>query len=307
MFNVTYFLVGILVNIIAIFVNSVKFTKIVEYQGGKLSVIHSFYNTNIYHFMNYLLPFKASVLLIRPYFTKKMSNLSLSKSIYAVYFEQVLEMFWQVIIAFALLIFVGNLMFFHSVSVTSQAIIFFLLFILVYWLIVYTKLPLRILLNLFKLLPKYLKRRVERRGVTSERIESFLKDISQQLRNYRLLIKLAPLTIFYLILIPLLLYIAAGAFGFSLTYPQVFIAYWASALLARFSFLPGLVGLKDVGMGAMLVVFGIPMLDSVKVVFLYRIIAAVPHTLFSLVYLINAGSLYLLRRGRLKAELEGIQ
>jgi len=221
---------------------------------------------------SYLTPLNLGVIVIRPLIGKKLGNISPRKVIFATLFDQWFELFIQLILFLLLLI--SGMTLILNIQIEYNWIYFLFLFLTLFFAVIVSKPEpfIKFALKFIPLLPSFFKKRLKGENVLLivEKVKEY------QLFNKNKLSYLFFLYLIFILLYPTILLALVKSFNAHLTYFTSFILIWLSYILGRVSGIPGGYGVRDLSLGAMLILQGVESTTAILVVSIYRIITLIP-------------------------------
>lgn len=285
-----YFVYALLLNLVIAIFGALSYKLLFYIQMEDLKFRKSFLILYLAQFLNFFAPLKTGAIFGKPLITKLVGNMPLTKSIFAVAFENFFSISWQIIMLPILLLLIGERVVFDNLILKISIIIIFLI---ISGIISYKyKWFLPKLINLKRFLPERIKKVAVRFGFNEETIMDFIAKIPSYYSNKLLIAALILLTIVQAVLLPFFLNISLMFFNVKLSYFNIFMIYWISYILGRLSFLPSGLGVKDVTMGGLLIGFGIENVVAIKTVVIYRAITFVPYLLIGGIAFLYYGHKY---------------
>ena len=161
-------------------------------------------------------------------------------------------------------------------SVITKTVIFLITIGLLLAVIVKYEYFLKLAWNLKTFMPSYVTNKVKK-IIKKKQIDDMLTDILKCLKTPKFILSAALPTFLVFVISPLMIQFSGYAFDENMGYITAFLAYWIGMIIGRLSGLPGGIGVRDATSIGVLLGFGIPASISLKIMILYRIIAALPH------------------------------
>lgn len=276
-----YITLAFILNIIVAVFVSLRYKYILQKVDVKITFLSSFIISGLAYFLSYLIPFKGGAILGYPLSAKIKENISLKKSYLVLFFENVFDTLWQIIVLFVLL-FLGKNKYFDN-AVLDFIIILGFFAVLLAAIFKHEKV-ISFFIWMYRLLPLRLKNLVEKIGFKRT-------DFNEQFSRLKLLFFtkgfLFNYFLFSLVIIiinPLVILYLTKSFSYNLTYFNAFFIYWVSYILGRLSGLPVGLGIRDAAIGTILYGYGIHGYTAVNIVILQRIITLFPFFPTGLIY-----------------------
>jgi len=277
---IVYILLGVFVNVLSIFLLSIRYKSILKHMGVRISAMRSFYLINICQFINYVIPAKVGTVLARPLLTKIDTKAPIKKTFFAVMFEQVYEIGWELMMLPFIILAIGEK------TLMGNFYLDFILIGLLLLFISFTALKRDLLVSwawkLKRIAPRGLKRRLKEKDMTKEKAKRILDDFVRNLSDKALFSKMFLLTLASTLVLPIMLNASGAVFGVSIGYATAFLVFWASYILGRLSGLPGGIFVRDAATAGLLVMFGVDIIAAGQIVILFRLISISPLFLIGL-------------------------
>jgi len=299
---IMYFVYAIALNTILAIIGSLSYKLLFKMQEENLGFLNSFFILHMAQFLNFFAPFKTGALFGKPLITKLIGNMPLTKSIFAVGFENFFSIAWQVTMLPILLLLVGEDMLFNNLllKITITILFFICVGIVLYkykWFI-----PKIIALKRF--LPNRINKIALKFGINDDVINDFVNSIPSYFSNKKIIALLILLTAIQAVILPFFVGLSLSFFGIKMGYFSLFSVYWISYVLGRLSFLPSGLGVKDVTMGGLIVGFGIDSGIAIKSVVLFRALTFVPYLIIGGILFLYYGHKYTYKRFFKKDEVD---
>src|SRR3989344_7161908 len=106
--HIMYFVYAIALNTILAIIGSLSYKLLFKMQEENLGFLNSFFILHLAQFLNFFAPFKTGALFGKPLITKVIGNMPLTKSIFAVGFENFFSISWQLLLLPVLLLLIGE-------------------------------------------------------------------------------------------------------------------------------------------------------------------------------------------------------
>lgn len=220
--------------------------------------------------VNAIIPFGAGGLMARPFVLKKTAQAPYETSLAASAIESLIDFIFPVIVVIMLLIF-----WFQKNLSLKFPFLTFGIAIAILLIGVYTPLGIKITKSLLdfiaRLMPYWLKEKINRRGLHRENILRIVSAI-RLLKNHPFkLLAVVLATSFLVFFQPALLYFFFHAFGFKVTYMQSIAMTWLPLFLGKTSGLPAGIGVREGVMIYLLSLANYPLIESTTLTVSYRI------------------------------------
>jgi len=276
------FFLGFIIVVSASLVMAFRYRSILSFFNEKISFIDSFNIVSISQFISYLSPFRIGSILIKPLMTKMVSSVSYKKSVLASMFEQIYDISWQILLL-PVLMYVGGKKYFYGNIFIHLAVVLISL-ALVIFMIANLKEVIGFLWRMKFIAPKFFKEFLRKKRVTKERTLQFFEQSKSYLQNRKMLFEVTIITFIHFVLSALVLEVFLVSFNYYVPFYMVLAGFWTSVIIGRLSGLPLGLGARDISLGAMLVVSGVSLTDSVKLVLLVRLVIMMTLFLFGIFF-----------------------
>lgn len=265
--------------LIEVLISSYKYKIIFANINERISVWKSFLINCIVKFSMHLAPFKMGTILTKPVATKVLSKIRIKKSLPAIFFEQIFDTGWQILMLPFLLLLIGQKRIFGNILMEFAIFAAFIVFIF----IAYKKRGLLFswLFRMKRFLPNKIRKAAKKHGFTRKTLNKMVEDSLRSLSDWRFLAKLAIPTVVSIFTSHLILLFCAYTLSLPVDFVTAFLIYWTSAIIGRLSGLPGGFGAKDATMLGLFTLFGFDIVLAVEVLVLYRILTFVPFAIIS--------------------------
>lgn len=270
-------------------------TSVIAYMvNERINVLKSLYVHMVTQIIGVLSPFKVLTITSKPFVIKHYSEMSFKKSGLITLLVQFAALF-SALLAIVILILIN----WHNISTLSSAWIIGAVFFLVSLSLIAHKQIFSLIMHFYPHFPVKLKKFMLRKKLTPHKIVGYIEKIKVYLLNPRMLAYLLPLILAQILIQPLILFFLARAYSFSVSYSVSFIAFWIPVVLGMVSGIPGGAGVRDVSIGAYLVMQDIPVKTSLLIVAEYRIIV------LATVLIIGIPQLVLIGKKKIKSYYTG--
>lgn len=269
--SIFFIFMTLFVILITTLLNAIRYKLIAnELFAGYISILNSFFVICASQFSNYILPLKTGVIVIKPWLTKKYSELSLEKSFVVTGFEQFFEIGFQMLMLPFLLYLLGDILLFKSLStkIISLSCAIFIILICVF----NYKQIIKFSLKFIRFTPKRFRDALEKRGINERSLLNTANQAISSISNLSFFIKLNFWTILLVIVSPFIITTVTYAFNATIPYKEAFLIYWVSMIIGRLSGLPGGLGVRDITMAGLLISFGFNAQLTLSITLFYRIL-----------------------------------
>ena len=279
-----YFVYAIILNTIITVFGALFYKLLFRIQGENLKFSRSFLILHMAQFLNFFAPLKTGAIFGKPLITKLIGNMPLTKSIFAVGFENFFSISWQLAMLPILLMLVGEKILLNSML--AKILIAVAALIAISTISRRYKWFLHYALGLKRFLPNKIKKIALRFGLDEAAIKELIENIPSYFSNKRMLLALILLTALQAFLQPFFLRWALAFFDVHMSYFSLFAIFWISYILGRMSFLPSGLGVKDLTIGGLLIGTKVNSIIAIKTVVLFRVLTFIP-------FLVIGGALFL--------------
>ncbi len=268
--------------------NALRYRMMLSYAKEKISVLGAMMVHHTVKFAIVFTPLKVGV-MAKPFATKAVSGIPVRKSSPMILFEQVFELGWQALLLPFLLIYMGSGELFGSITMLvlllAVAAAAFVAGCLKRGSLV------SFVISLAKRFPERIKNYGRKSGLGRDGIRDMIEDSSGYFRDWRLIARILPFTVFQLLLWPYSLQMTAASMSIPLPYGIAFIAGWASVAIGRLSGLPGGFVATELSMAGVLVFFGVDAMAAAGLSVLFRIVTLVPFIIIGIPSSIAIGAM----------------
>jgi uncharacterized protein (TIRG00374 family) len=248
---------------------SLRYKLLLKDIGHEIKFIQSLAISQMSAVINYIIPLKAGV-LSKPLLTKKFSDCSFKKSVFALFLEQFFEIGFQILFVLIIFLLLGqDILLKNKIFMLIFAIIisgFFTILALLF----HRDTFIRLYLKTTNMLPEKIREKLKKK-IPKKKLEKILEACYNSTSNHKLILRFGAITLIMVILSPMILTSIIRATNNNLSFSAVFFIYWSAIILGRITFLPGGLGTRDVIMTALLTQFGIGFAESIKITVVYRI------------------------------------
>jgi len=281
-----YIALAFILNLVIALVVSLRYKYILQKVDVKITFLSSFIISGLAYFLSYLIPFKGGAILGYPLAAKIKENISLKKSYLVLFFENIFDTLWQIVIIFILLFF-GKNKYFDNIILDIVLIVLFI--VVLSGAIFKYENVIRFFIWIYGFFPLRLKNLAEKTGL--KRI-----DFNEELNRLKLLFFTKGFLFNYFLLSSIIVFLSpiiilclTKSFSYNLNYFNAFFIYWVSYILGRLSGLPFGLGLRDAAIGTILYSYGVQGYTSVNIVILQRVITFFPFIPVGLIYFLSYG------------------
>ncbi|MBW2989018.1 flippase-like domain-containing protein [Candidatus Woesearchaeota archaeon] len=277
------FLLGGAIVALDLFILSLRYKFILHFMKEKISSFDCFNIGCLTQFISYMSPFKVGSILTKPIITKAVSSVSFKKSALASMFEQLFEITWQISVLPILVYIIGKKYF--PVGGYQNIMIIMILLMGMIIAMINSKEIIGFLWKLKFIAPRFLRHFLKKKNISKKRVLELIEKSKSYLKNRKLVAVLAIIAFIHIITATFVLDVFLIFFNYKIPFFLVLAGFWASVILGRLSGLPMGLGVKDVTLGAILVSFGVTLMDSVKIVVFIRLVNIITFNLLGIFFL----------------------
>jgi uncharacterized protein (TIRG00374 family) len=263
-----YIGLALLVEIVIILINALRYKIMLSATGTPVSVKNTFLINLGVKFSTFITPFKMGAIVTKPIATSSLANVPVKKSMPIIAFEQFFDIGWQILALPFMLVLIGE------AALISNFIIEFIIIALMFVFvgIAYTKRSYLFskLWSIKRFLPSKFQRFGKKMVVSKKNLKESLRETAGHVSNRIFLFKVSLMTLITIFVAPAVIYFCGLAFSVPMSYPTAILIYWASMIIGRFSGIPGGFGAREFSLIAMLTAFGFPIALSASFSVLYR-------------------------------------